>query len=317
MVLAIEAEELKIGYEDDTTIWAVKGVSFRVEEGEIFCLVGESGCGKSTTGNAIVGILPPYAVTDGVLRIFGKTVIQGNKRDYTGIRGRIVSYVPQNPGSSLNPYLTIEEQFYYVLNSIYGWDKKKAIEEASRYLKLVELDPERVMDQFPHELSGGMQQRTAIALALSTGAKIIVADEPTSALDAHLRLGLIRLLTRLRDSAGLTLVFITHDLLSAGKICDKIAIMYSGRILEMGASGQILTEPLHPYTELLVDSVPVLGLLKPLKAIPGEPPSPIVEVKGCIFLDRCPKKFEKCSTSHPPSAFIHERIVECWRYLEK
>lgn len=316
MVLAIKARNLKVGYmdEEENILWAVKGISFDVSQGEVFCVVGESGCGKSTIGNTIIGILPPYAVTDGELYVFGKLVVRGNQRNYSGIRGRIVSYVPQNPGTSLNPYQTIGTQLYYVLNSIYGWDRRKSFEVAKKYLSLVELDPEDTIDRYPHELSGGMQQRAAIAIALSTGAKIIVADEPTSALDAHLRLQLIKLLMELKESESLTLVLITHDLVAAGKICDTVAVVYAGKILEKCSGSNVIVEPLHPYTQMLADAVPLLGFKRRLKSIPGEPPKPDEELTGCVFAPRCPLVFEKC-VEFPPYFKAYGGEVACWRYV--
>lgn len=315
MVLAIRSINLEIGYmdEEDIVSWAVRGVSFQVEEGEIYCLVGESGCGKSTLGNAVAGILPPHATTRGQLYIYDRKVIDGEKVDYTGVRGKLVTYVPQNPGTSLNPYEVIEDQFYHVLHSTYGYDREKSISIAKQYLSLVELDPEKVLDYYPHELSGGMQQRAAIAIALATGARIVVADEPTSSLDAHLRLQLIRLLRKLRDTKKLSILLITHDLVSASKICDRVAVMYAGKIVEEGSGALLLTEPLHPYTQALVDAVPILGLRKPLKSIPGEPPRAGKEIEGCVFHERCPFVFEKCVNT-PPELYTMDRKVSCWRY---
>jgi len=315
VVLAIRSINLEIGYMDEENIvsWAVRGVSFQVEEGEIYCLVGESGCGKSTLGNAVAGILPPHATTRGQLYIYDRKVIDGEKVDYTGVRGKLVTYVPQNPGTSLNPYEVIEDQFYHVLHSTYGYDREKSISIAKQYLSLVELDPEKVLDYYPHELSGGMQQRAAIAIALATGARIVVADEPTSSLDAHLRLQLIRLLRKLRDTKKLSILLITHDLVSASKICDRVAVMYAGKIVEEGSGALLLTEPLHPYTQALVDAVPILGLRKPLKSIPGEPPRAGKEIEGCVFHERCPFVFEKCVNT-PPELYTMDRKVSCWRY---
>lgn len=316
MVLAVRASDLKIGYldEEENVLWVVKGVSFEVSEGEIFCLVGESGCGKSTTGNAVAGILPPHAVVGGKLQVLDRLVIEEGRMNYNGVRGRLVSYVPQNPGTGLNPYYTVGDQFYYVLNSLYGWDKRKASEVANNYLTLAGLDPERVLDYYPHELSGGMQQRAAIALALSTGARVVVADEPTSSIDANLRLQLIKLLTELRDSQKIALFLITHDIVSAGKICDTIAVMYAGRLVEVGRGSEVVTEPLHPYTSMLVDAAPILGFRKALRSIPGEPPKPGTEVRGCPFRPRCPQAFIKC-VEPPLSVNAFGKRVECWRYV--
>ncbi|MEM1701718.1 MAG: ABC transporter ATP-binding protein [Desulfurococcaceae archaeon] len=314
MVLAIYANNLKIGYldEEGNILWAVKGVDLEIEEKAVFCIVGESGCGKSTLGYAITGILPPYAITHGKLYIFNKLVINDDTRDYTGIRGRVVTYIPQNPGTSLNPYLTIEDQFYYVLKSIYNYDRERARKIAHEYLSEVELEPGKVLDHYPHELSGGMQQRVAIALALSTGAKIVVADEPTSALDAHLRLSIIKLLTRLKDSENLTLILITHDMVSSSRICDEIAVMYSGKIVEKGPGHDMLIAPYHPYTQMLADAVPILGVKKTLRSMPGET-STSREINGCVFIHRCPHAMEKCKRN-PPIHRISNHVISCWLY---
>lgn len=318
VVLAIEAEDLWIGFADISPkpLWVVKGVSFVVKKGEIFCLVGESGSGKSTIGKAISGILPPYAETRGELRIFGKPAIKGNATNYNGIRGREVTYIPQNPGTALNPYYTVSEQFHAVLKSLYGFDKRKSLEIARSSLELVELDPEKVLDYYPHELSGGMQQRVAIAMAISTGAKLLVADEPTSSVDAHLRLQLVKLLKKLRDERGLTIFLITHDILNASRICDTMAIMYAGKILEMGKSGEVLSMPANPYTRMLLDAAPQLGEIKPLRAIPGEPPRPGEEIEGCVFRPRCPYADERCLRP-PPGVKVDDRVVWCWKPLGK
>ncbi|MCS7104610.1 MAG: ABC transporter ATP-binding protein [Thermofilaceae archaeon] len=316
MVLAVASKGLSVGYEEvDGVLWAVRDVSIEVKAGETFCLAGESGSGKSTIAGAIAGILPPHTVTKGELYINGRTVIRDETRDYEGIRGRVVTYVPQSPGASLNPYMTIEEQFYSVLKSLYGLNKRESKERAKVYLQMVELDPDSVLDDYPHELSGGMQQRAAIALALSTGARILVADEPTSALDAHLRLQIVEELSRLRRETGVTLVFISHDLLLAGAICDRMAVMYAGVVAEVGGARAILEKPLHPYTLMLVESTPRLDRRKQLKPFLGEPPKPGELTNGCPFFNRCPSRLTVCAVKMPPLMSIGgERHVACWLY---
>ncbi len=318
MVLAVRARDLWIGYtdEEDRTLWAVRGVSLGVEENTIYCIVGESGCGKSTLGNAIVGVLPPYAETRGVLEIYGRRVIDGETTSYAETRGRLVTLIPQNPGKALSPYLTIDDQFYYVLHSLYGWGRDKALSRARELLRIVGLDPEKVFDYYPHELSGGMQQRAAIALALATNARIVVADEPTSALDANLRLKLLKLLKDLRSRLGLTIIMITHDLLSASRLCDRIAVMYAGKIVEEAPTKKIISEPLHPYTKMLIEAVPVLGTRKKLISYLGEPPSPGEVIGGCPFHRRCPYVMDKCREREPPQTTIGDHVVSCWKYVE-
>lgn len=316
MVLTVVSRDLHVGYEEvDEVLWAVKGANFEVERGSAFCLVGESGSGKTTIGSAIAGILPPHAVTKGTLMVDGRTVIRGGVRDFEGVRGRVVTYVPQSPGSSLSPYLKIWEQFYHVLRSVHDLDKREALARAKEYLRRVELDPDLVLWSYPHELSGGMQQRAAIAIAISTGATILVADEPTSALDAHLRLQIIELLRRLRKEAGLTLIFISHDLLLASALCERGAVMYAGAIVEIGGSRSIVSEPMHPYTRMLVDAIPKLGVKRGLVSHPGEPPRPGEERPGCPFHERCPRRLPKCASEKPPLlALGGGRHVACWLY---
>ncbi len=312
----VETRDLSIGYLDeyDRVWWVVIGVNLRINEGETYCIVGESGCGKSTLGNALIGILPPYAETRGIIRIMGEEIVRDDKHYYWKSRGRIVSYIPQNPGKALHPFMTIHEQFKHLYRARgLRLDDRGVAEKASRILELVGLDPDEVLDSYPHELSGGMQQRAAIAMAVSTGAKIIVADEPTSSLDANLRLQILKLLRKIKEELGITLIMITHDLVQASKNCERIGVMYAGRIVEEAPVKEIFRNPQHPYTQLLLETVPVLGVVKELKTIPGEPPRPGEYPPGCPFHPRCPFRIDKCSREEPVLRKINgKHYVSCW-----
>lgn len=318
MVLAINAKSLKVGYAgEDYVTWAIRGIDLEVPEGEALCFVGESGCGKSTIANAIAGILPPHSVTEGKLWIFEYLVIDGPRQNYNGIRGKVVNLIPQNPGTSLNPYMTIEEHFYCVLRDLFKLNKDEAKKVALKSLWKVGLNSD-VLSMYPHELSGGMQQRVAIAIALVSGAKILVADEPTSSIDAGLRAQILGLVNKLREEYRLTLVLVTHDILSTVSICSRVAVMYAGKIVEMGPTDAVLRKPRHPYTKMLLESVPILGLRKPLKPLPGEPPNLFKDFSWCPFRDRCPFRISMCENepSLMPVDLEKPHHVKCWRSAE-
>lgn len=319
MVLAIQAKNLKIGYMDEDEeqiVWATRGVDLSVEEGESFCLVGESGCGKSTLASAIAGTLPPHALTRGKLYIFDQLVINESERNYNGIRGKIVSLIPQNPGTSLNPFLTIQDHFYYILRDVKGLSKSDSLKIAQEYVLKVGLGRD-VLEKYPHELSGGMQQRVLIAIALASEVKIVVADEPTSSIDANLRALILNLISKLVKEFKVTLILVTHDLASASKICDRIAVMYAGKVVETGLTTLITTKPRHPYTRMLFESVPILGSKKSLNPLPGEPPSLVEDFTWCSFRDRCPFKIDKCN-EEPPLIPVKDEfhLTRCWRFKE-
>lgn len=315
LVLAIKAENLRVKYTSgDYVIWAVRGVDLEVSTSEALCIVGESGCGKSTVASAIAGALPPYSVTEGKLWIFEHLVIDGARHEYNGVRGKIVNLIPQNPGTSLNPYMTVEEHFYYVLRDVVGLGKKEIRKLAIENLRKVGLD-NGVLDKYPHELSVGMQQRTIIALALASGARILVADEPTSSVDASLKAQVLGLLEKLREEYKLTMVIVTHDILSTVRVCNRIAVMYAGKVVELGPVESILRQPRHPYTKMLIDSAPILGIKKPLKPLPGEPPSLTQDFTWCPFKERCPIKAALCE-NEPPMIRVSVEIphlVRCWK----
>lgn len=318
MVLAIQAENLKIGYvtEEDSVIWAVRGIDLDISEGEVFCIVGESGCGKSTFANAIAGILPPHAVTRGVLRVFDRVVLKDSVLQYNGVRGRVVSYIPQNPGTSLNPFLNIEDHFYYVLRDVRGLNKQTSKKIALENLYKVGLDND-ILSKYPHELSGGMQQRVLIALALASGAKILVADEPTSSIDSYLKTQILRLIGKLNREYRLTVFLVTHDILFASDLCNRIAVMYAGQIIEQGFTRSILNRPAHPYTKILLKSIPILGSKKSLEPLHGDLHGVFEDTKGCSFKDRCPFRSDICDTE-PSLTLIRGdtgiHYVKCWRY---
>lgn len=314
MVLAVESRNLGIGYElDDNIVWVVENLDLEIEYGDAYCLIGESGCGKSTIGNAVAGLLPPYAHTYGELIILGKVVIKDGVRRFNGVRGGIVVKIPQDPASALNPYIAIGEQISLVVKNYFphlsGKNLRSKVVELLQEVKL----SEDVYDMYPHQLSGGMKQRAAIALALAPEPKIIVADEPTSALDAYLKYAIASLIRKLQKKWDITLLFITHDIAVAKYVCDKVAVMYAGRIVEKGFAKDIILNPLHPYTELLLRSYPRRLAKERLTDIPGMPPPPGGYPKGCKFHPRCPYTFDRCCSDEPPLIGIGNRFVRCWK----
>jgi len=316
MVLAIQSKKLSIGYEVDetTTLWVVENLDLEVEHGITFCLIGESGCGKSTIGNAIAGLLQPYAKTSGKLLIFDRIVIDDNNRKFNSVRGKVVVKIPQDPASSLNPFTTIGEQLSIAIKHHYSNLSEKDVKnKALELLEEVRLEKD-VYNFYPHQLSGGMKQRAAIALALVPEPKIVVADEPTSALDAYLRFTIASLLKKLQKEWELTLVFITHDISVAHYVCDRVAVVYAGRVVEVGRTEKILSVPKHPYTELLLESVPKRLSKKRLTDIPGMPPPPGKYPSGCKFHPRCPFVFDRCKYEEPLLIKLNDRFVRCWKY---
>ncbi len=312
---SIKSIDLSIGYEYDyEVLWVVNSINIFVWRNTTYCIIGESGCGKSTLGNAIAGLLPTYAYTNGYLEVEERVVVRGDETNYNGVRGRIVTRIPQDPSSALNPYVTIGEQLVKVIKHHYGAGGNP-LGKARELLKLVKL-PLEVIDYYPHELSGGMKQRAAIALALAPTPKVIVADEPTSSLDAYLRGVVAGLLKRVQRELNLTLVFITHDIALASTICDYIAVMYAGTIVEEGAACKVLRNPLHPYTQLLLKAIPKLGSREILSTIPGSPPSPTSYPEGCRFRPRCPVGFNECYKAPKLIEFEPQHKVSCWRYAQ-
>lgn len=304
----VVARNLEIGYEtDEGIVWAVRGVSFNIPEKTSFCLVGESGSGKTSIGNAISGLLPPYSITRGSLIVDGKFVVNGDKTDFKSVRGVVVR-IPQNPSAALSPYLKIADIFMDVIKQRFGKIRKEqAVEIMKKYLQIVNLH-EDVLNMYPYQLSGGMAQRFAIALSLSANPRIIVADEPTSNLDAHLRGAIGNVLKEL-TTRDITLIVITHDILFASHVCRYIAIMYKGKLVEVGKVDNVLSNPIHPYTMELIEAA-LLQKRNELKRV-HEITANING--GCIYINKCPYAFNKCR-EEPKMIFINsEHGVACWR----
>ncbi|MCS7111317.1 MAG: ABC transporter ATP-binding protein [Ignisphaera sp.] len=305
--VAVRARNLWIGYEEEGEIlWALNGIDIDIPKATAFCIVGESGSGKSTLGNAIAGLLPPYAVTKGRLDVYNISVIDGDKVDYSGVRGSIVVRIPQNPLSALNPYLKIESVFSDILKQRFRINSKvKALEIAQKALKAVDL-PSDVLGRYPHQLSGGMGQRVAIALTIAIDPEIVVADEPTSNLDAYLKGATLNLL---RDIVrkGKTLIVITHDILFASALCSFIAVMLMGNVVEIGKTEEVLSNPLHPYTRELIDAAN-LNFKNSKYAINRSK----TNLRGCAYSSRCPKHSARCYEK-PKLFYINESHgVACW-----
>ncbi len=301
----------------DGAIPTVRDVSFDVRRGEFAALVGESGCGKSLTAMAIMR-LPPTdgAVLGGSVRVAGREVLSLPARELRTLRGRMVSYVFQDPSSSLNPVLAVRTQLREALPR--GLSQAEAEHRLRTLLETVRVpDPERILRAYPHELSGGLQQRVGIAMAAAADPALLVADEPTTALDATTQRSVLELLDRLRRERGIALLLITHNLGIVARHADNVHVMYAGEIVESGPADTVLRTPAHPYTRGLLGAVPALDLdgLGHLHGIPGRVPPPEERGEGCAFAPRCERAEEECHApaARTPRPVGANRTVRCRR----
>jgi peptide/nickel transport system ATP-binding protein len=299
------------------TLHAVRDVSFSVAKGETLCLVGESGCGKSMTSLAIMDLLPK-AATRGARRLAfaGEDLTRAGHRRVNALRGDRMAMIFQEPMTALNPAYTIGNQLTEVYSLHKGGSAAEARERAVYLLGKVGIASagER-LGQYPHQLSGGLRQRVMIAMALMCGPELLIADEPTTALDVTIQAQILRLLADLQKEFGIALVLITHDLGVVARIADRVAVMYAGQIVEEGPTAALFAKPRHPYTQGLIDCIPVPGRTVPggrLGTIPGVVPSLVGEVTGCSFRDRCPHAAPRCALPPP----IHSGADgESWRCI--
>jgi len=282
---------------------AVDGVSFTVAAGRTLGLVGESGCGKTLTALSLLRLLPPAArIVGGAVLLDGRDLLRLDERAMRGLRGATVAMVFQEPMTSLNPVLTVGEQIAEAVRIHEGSGRRAARARAVEMLRLVEIPaPERRVDAYPHELSGGMRQRVMIAMALSCRPRLLVADEPTTALDVTIQAQILDLLAALQSRFGMALILVTHDLGVVAERADDVLVMYAGRVVEVAPARALFARPLHPYTRGLLRSIPGLDPERPrrLEVIPGLVPDLTALPAGCAFRDRCPLAAEACAAAVP------------------
>ncbi|MBI4571092.1 MAG: ABC transporter ATP-binding protein [Chloroflexi bacterium] len=281
---------------------AVDGVSFALREGSTLALVGESGCGKTTTALAILGLLPyPGRVVSGEIHFAGQDLRALPPGELRSLRGREISMIFQDPQNGLNPVLSIGQQVEEIITTHTPASKAEArglVQDALRRVGL--RDPDRLVEQYPFQLSGGMSQRVMIAIATVLNPRVIIADEPTASLDVTVQAGILDELRRLRDDRGASILLITHNLGVVAQMAEEVAVMYAGRIAEQGATRDVLRRPLHPYTWSLLGTMPRLDRDRPLQSIKGAPPDPAELPDECAFIPRCRKAMMTCRTSPSP-----------------
>jgi oligopeptide/dipeptide ABC transporter ATP-binding protein len=304
-------------YTHGGVIRAVDGVDFSIAEGSALGVVGESGSGKSVTALSIMRLVdPPGRLEPGSRISFGgRDLASIDERAMSDIRGNEISMIFQEPMTSLNPVFRCGEQIAEAVRLHQGVGDREARDRAIEMMRLVGIpSPEKRVDDYPHQLSGGMRQRVMIAMALSCNPKLLIADEPTTALDVTVQAQILELMKELRERLGMSILLITHDLGVIAEMVDEVAVMYAGRIVERGPVREIFASPQHPYTEALLRSIPLLGMRysQPLKAISGMVPSPLDWPAGCRFAPRCDYAFDRCATDDPPLLPVGEQQSACW-----
>ena len=304
---------------DDGSVQAVTALSFELDEGEVLGVVGESGCGKSVTAMSILGLLPPSADVAGTIEFEDRDLLRLSRSQLQTIRGRKIAMIFQEPMTSLNPVFTVGRQIGEVLERHEGLDRKGALARAVELLELVGIPaPRRRVDEYPHQLSGGMRQRVMIAMAVACGPKILIADEPTTALDVTIQAGILDLLRNLRAELGTAILLITHDLGVVADIADRVVVMYAGQRVEEARVEELFGEPQHPYTIGLMAAIPRLGFSgdgseRRLAEIPGTVPVLSEPPTACPFAPRCPRADELTRSSVPDlSAVRSGHLVACF-----
>ncbi|MGG3623063.1 ABC transporter ATP-binding protein [Bacillus gobiensis] len=299
------------------TIQAVRGVSFSLNKGETFAIVGESGCGKSVTSQSIMGLLPSYSakITKGSILFKGTDLTQVSEKEIRTIRGAEISMIFQDPMTALNPTLTVGEQLMEAVLQHKKITRKEAKKAVLSMLDLVGIpNPDERFKQYPHEFSGGMRQRIVIAMALMCEPEVIIADEPTTALDVTIQAQILELFNKIQKETGVAIILITHDLGIVAQVADRIAVMYAGKMVETGTRREIFYHPQHPYTKGLLHSVPRLDLKgAELIPVPGTPPDLFSPPSGCPFTARCPYAMEVCEKVYPVETYLSDHHhVYCW-----
>ena len=301
------------------TLTAVDDISFQVNEGEVLGVVGESGAGKSITGAAIIGLLePPGRIAGGTVRLDGDRIDNLTAEQMRRVRGKRIGMVFQDPLTSLNPLYTVGRQLTETILTHQDVSEAGARKRAIELLGEVGIpSAERRVDQYPHQFSGGMRQRVVIALALCVNPRMIVADEPTTALDVSIQAQIIKLLKRLCEEHGAAVMLITHDMGVIAETADRVAVMYAGRIAEIGPVAEVIRNAQHPYTEGLMGSIPVVGHdLDRLTQIEGSMPRLTEIPHGCAFHPRCPKTFARCHEARPELMRAGASMAACWLHDE-
>ncbi|WP_404405834.1 ABC transporter ATP-binding protein [Jeotgalibacillus malaysiensis] len=314
----LEVRDLEVTFKTyGGTVQAVRGVNFDVYKGETLAIVGESGSGKSVTSSAIMGLIPspPGEIKRGNVQFKGKDLTKLSKKNMREIRGVDISMIFQDPMTALNPTLKIGDQLTEGIRQHQKLSKAQANEKALEMMKLVGIpNPEERLKQYPHQFSGGMRQRIVIAIALMCEPELLIADEPTTALDVTIQAQILELFEEIQKKTGVSIILITHDLGVVAKIAHRIAVMYAGKIVEIGTKREVFYQPEHPYTQGLLNSVPRLDLKgKPLEPIEGTPPDLFSPPAGCPFAARCPHAMFVCEKVVPQAERLSEtHQADCW-----
>lgn len=313
----LEVKDLNLGFNlSDGYRQAIYNVNFELKKGEMLAVVGESGCGKTISTMSILQLLPETAVIkSGKIFFKGQDLLSFNQKQMQKIRGKKIALIPQDPMTSLNPLYTIGNQLVEVIELHQGLKGKNAFERAVEALEKVKIpDASEKMKSYPHEFSGGMKQRVIIAMALACNAEIIIADEPTTALDVTVQAQIMEILKEIKEKFDISIILITHDLGVVAENADKIAVMYSGRVVEYASKDELLNNPKHPYTKALLNVILDINSKK-VETIEGQPPSIMDDISGCPFHLRCKHCMEICTQNEPVlQEIVPDHTTACWLY---